>query len=485
MDNLTLNPTHARRFLLAFILTAFATLLFLFSTSTPAFACPPMTACGDTGGGGGTPPAPGIPPSSGSNPGSGGGGIGGGGTEVPPNVWIKRVMGLGCPARYGDGKAALAKDIYYQTQYTSNTSGRTPPDASWTFYYSTPNGQYFFVRDVYLVEKCLYPPRSTFITVTCSIRYYVEAQMVAPQSRSVGQASAGTGYAEGSYNYAACYNSKGYANLTQPLKEYGFYNVNVWQRAATARVEVFTSPNEVTGVTPAPRIVSLSPAYTTSKRVTSTASIDCQNGFKSPGIMRSDWSETPCQSTTNPSYTCQRQPVLFDGADGTAERMMSFAGNSTQFMRDGKPRKVVFNQTPVGATIKVNSYSTRFAREAGSTPWDSSRPYTKNQFELRKTETGLSILTQGSGTLSSSTGGRLNTVFAVGYSAGMSGAPTKITQELSWAGTRTIQSGTIVSINPNTGGVSYAPRMETIPTSGLCKQTASMEYIRAIGDSVR
>lgn len=487
MDNLTLNPTHARRYLFAFILTALMTVLFLFSTPTPAFACPPMTACGDTGGGGGTPPPPGPPASNGSPPSTGGGGGnigGGGGTQVPSNVWSKRTMGLTCPRR-DDGKAALARDLFYQTQYTSNTHGKTPPAISWEFYYSTSNGEYFFKRDMFLYERCLYPPRSTFVTVTCSIRYYVEAQMVAPQARSVGQASAGTGYAEGSYNYSACYNSKGYANLAQPLKEYGFYNVNVWQRAASARVEVFTSPNEVTGVTPAPRIVSLSPAYTTSKRVTSTASIDCQNGFLTPGRMRADWSETPCQTTTNPTYTCQPQPILFDGADGTSERMMSFAGNSTQFMRDGKVRKVVFNQSPVGATIKVNSYRTKFLRSAGSTPWDTSKMYNKNLFELSLTKTSKSILSEGQGTSSPWEKGKVNTVFATGYAAGSVGAPTKITQQLEWTGTRTIRSGTITSINPNTGGVSYAPTMLTVPTVGLCAQTGTMEYIRAIGDAVR
>lgn len=432
------------------------------------------------------PPAPAAPPPAGNPsvyypPGSGAGGD----YYLPP--YTQNWPGSLCPRR-DDGKAALTTRITYAKHMQPIRDGQALNNMSgWRFEFRVPNYKvYSKVEEI--SRKCLYPPRVYYATVQCSIAYYVDIYRSVPNPKAFGYSEGRTGYAEGSYNYNACVNSRGLAQVNSPVTEYGFYSVRAWQRAANARVEIAYTPNEVTGALPGPKIVSLSPAFVTSKRVLATASLDCRNGFRSPGLTGiSDWTDAPCGpgSGFGASYTCSPQPVLFDIADGTGRNMQSFTGNSTQFLRDGKSREMTFRQSVSGSQITVQNQRTHFLRGAGSTPWDHSALHSKNLFELADRNNGPSILSKGLGTATGTYSGNKQNVWARGYAAGEVGSPTTITQRIDWNGLRTIRSANVTGVNPNTGQVNFTYVTRQVPTSGVCNQTATLDYIRAIGDAVR
>jgi hypothetical protein len=397
-------------------------------------------------------------------------------------TWTQIGSASRCAVR-DDGKAALQAVDTYGQYVLENVSG-VNPGPGWVSAGRAMNGTYYWTKTAMLSTACKYPPRVYYTTVMCSISQTVQANQVAPANKVLVTRTTGTGYAENAGSLSSCYGAYGSVSLNQPITEYGFYNIYTWQRIQAVKVEVAYTANEVTGAMPGPRIVGRSPAYNTSPYLAQTASLDCQNGFRTPGVNRTDWTDTPCQGS---SYICARQPIQFDVGEGTSVSMVSSASGSMQLMRDGKARKVVFNQTPQGSSISVNAgrYKTTFYRDGLSTPWDSSKMWDKNLFDLSTSATGKSVLSQGNGTKSPTYTGKINNTWMTAIQAGTVGQPTKIRQELFWGGTRTIQSGTIASINANTGAVSWAPRMVTVPTSGICNQTASVDYIRAIGDSVR
>lgn len=468
--------------------------------------CPPMSACGGTGGGGdtggtggGTNPGGGGNTGGGSgNNGGGGSGGGGGGGDYDPYGWTERRMpdwaggGLSCPVR-DDGKASIGADYHMTKTFDYGTSATQPPrgEGGWTYSGYFPGSGYLFEMTVQAGRTCLYPPRSHFVSVVCSIQFGVDIQMTRPTNKTLGTATAGTGYSEGSTNYNACINSKGDARLNKRITEYGYFEVNTFQRAQVAKVEIFDEVDIRTGAVPAPKIVSLSPAYNTLKARTSTASLDCKLGFKSPGVYQSDYTERLCQGTTSAVAVCSSMPVQFSdvqyndfGLTGKQPALSTRTGQNGSQIDKGEITKLVFNQSVGGKGIAVNSYKTKFLRSANSTPWMTANQWNNNSFDLRQTWDGKSVLSQGSGTSTPVYGGKDNEVFAKGLDASSAGSPTKITQELTWSGTRTIQSGTITAINPNTGTVSYTPITLTVPTSGVCSQTVTLEYIRPIGDKI-
>lgn len=393
-----------------------------------------------------------------------------------------------CPPR-NDGKAALSTVITFAQHFWPVKAGTRPPGSGWVYQYKV--GSYSGTLEVFakpqeISRRCLYPPRVYYTTVQCSIAYYVEISRTVPNPRGFGISTGRTGYGEGSYNYNACVNSKGFASVNSPVTEYGYYIVQAWQRAANARVEIAYTPNEVTGAMPGPKIVSLSPAFTTTKRTLATASLDCKNQFRTPGLSGiTDWTEAPCSSGPGSSFTCSPQPVLFDTADGSGRSLQSFSGNSAQFTRDGKAREIVFNQTVSGSRIVVQTQKTRFLRGSASTPWSTSSLYNNNLFELSDSKTGESILSQESGTKSGIYNGNKKNVWTRGYAASDSGRPTTLTQKVDWTGLRTITSANITSVNPNTNQVGFTYVTRQVPTSGVCNQSATLDYVRSIGDVVK
>lgn len=491
--------SRGHRILLAGIFVAFLLSLFSLAVPNAAFACSGAMICGGTGTGGSTPP-PGSPTGSPQQQivKDKGGVLA---PSKPAAPVVQRPLGLDQASLYrswtqtgsiapcairDDGKAAIKAINTYGTYILESVGGQSP-GAGWISAGSAPNGTYYWEKTTLISVACKYPPRVYYSTIMCSISQTVQANQVAPSRKVLATRTTGTGYAENAGSLNSCYGAYGNVFLNQPITEYGYYDIYTWQRMQAVRVEIAYTPNEVTGVLPAPKIVSRSAAYNTSPFLAQTASLDCQNGFLTPGKSRTDWTETPCNKIANPTYTCAPQPIQFDVADGTAVSMRATGNGFIQLMRDGKARKAVFDQRPSGATVTVNAgrYKTTFHRAADSTPWKSSALFNKNLFDLSATATGTSILSQENGTKSPTYSGKKNDVWFTAIDASDASKPTKVTQQLNWAGTRTIRSGTIISINANTGAISWAPRTVTVPTSGVCNQTASVEYVRSIGDVVR
>jgi hypothetical protein len=185
-------------------------------------------------------------------------------------------------------------------------------------------------------------------------------------------------------------------------------------------------------------------------------------------------------------------------------------GTVVQSMRDGSDNELVWNQGVSGAGINVDpsKYSATFKRSAESGPWDKSLSANNNLIQLDvKNAAGAreTKALKSDGLTTRTFAGRVNTAYLLGFTASnqiekkdalgnvvkdKNGQPvwipqaTDITQVLAWAGTRTMTSVVIVETDASNGIMTATPTTITVPTSGLCSQTASVVFIRAIGDIV-
>lgn len=458
------------------------------SSGQANFGCGAGAAPPPAGGNSGS-PAPASPPAPSA---------GGGGTILPVTQTVDRRVpdpANNCPVR-DDGAAPLGADYIFDTQWASTTGG--PKDypngsPSWIYQYSTPNGTYFFQRTVFLHRNCLYPPRTYFTTAQCIISSTATINLLRSANfsgvRVIKQASASSGYTQGSTDYSACVNSNARVDPRATLTEYGYYTATAVSKAQTALVEVAYTPNDVTGVIPAPKIVSLSGVYNLTP-VSTSGSLEC-SGFFTPGSKNADFTETPCsdqnKTSGGASYQCVQGQPLFDSTVGAgSENLIPFpASNSIQGLKDGNPKHIVFSQKPVGASITVNSYDTFFTRDASSTPWKSGVGPQGNLFTLNTKKTGINghnIFNNTDGTKSPFTSGQANDVWATSIEAGSSSAPTKLTQVLQWKGTKTVNSVEITSIDVLSGKFTYTTKTIQVPTTGQCKQTVAINYVRTTGD---
>lgn len=472
--------------------------------SQSSFGCD--SGSGGTGGngsgsGGGAP----LPPA------TGGGGSGGGGGSNP-DVRIDRVIpdpGV-CPYRTADGKSAIGVDYQWATIYKYGTKD-TPPDP---YYYwgnpvYTPGYGYLYSTEVLLGHSCLYPPMTYLTTHTCYISSTSTVSMLKPAGgnfKPVTRTNT-SGYSQGSMDYNACMNSNSEVELGVAISEKGFYTSKAYSLAQIATIEVAYTPDGITGQIPAPKIVGLSGVFQTAPK-NATGSLHCLYGWESEGVDHGDWTETPCssQNSTNPSYVCSSDAVLYNGYNfGKTPEVQS--------MRDGSDNKLEFNQSIKGDSINVEKEWTTFNRSADSSPWSSTLKENNNLVQLDVlTRNGTRLTKQfadhqglNRGLQSAKYDGILNTAFLLGFQAsdktpliGKNGIevkdskgepvwidqPTKITQVVDWAGTRTMQSAIITSIDTRNGVMKATPITVTVPTTGTCSQTASITFIRAIGDTV-
>lgn len=460
-----------------------ATSIVSLGLASPAHAsdCSGAVLCGDVGGGSSPAPTPPGP----KPPGSGGGGGGGGGSTTPvdPYAWTVRSTAWTelCPVR-NDGKKAKGTAYHYTKVFDYSSDENTPPDSkyNWTLRGSFPGKGWAWERNINTGKTCLYPSRTYFKTVKCSIRYFVAVDKTAPDRKRLAEANKGTGYTENSKNYSACVNSAGRAQTQVPVDEYGFYSVKTWQRAQNARVEVAYTKDEWDGSMAAPKIVSLSPAYNTSPKQGMTGSLDCKNGWSSPGIMAKDyWTDENCVGNAVSSYVCSAPMVRVDASDVGKARMLRNVSGDIQLMRDGKPRLVWFQQDARGNSITIQRYKNHFERTG--TPWDFKLPVNKNLVELRSSSTSGGILKTATETgVKQGKGGQ---VWVSGYHASNPGGKTQLTHHLVWEGTKKVQSVSITEINPNDGTIITTPRTVIVPTSGSCSQSVGLQYIRSIGDA--
>lgn len=493
------SRTHSKKTVSGILLAAVVSVGFVVLPAAPAiadgcssgqinFGCS-VSAAPPPAGGSSTSSGPAAPPATG----------GGGGTIVPATQTVDRRVpdaAANCPVR-DDGKASLGADYIFDTQWASNNDGPSSPpngDPSWLYQYSTPNGEYFFKRTVFLHRDCLYPPRTYMTTAQCIISSSASVSLVntAPGNGAtpgiITQATSMSGYPQGSMDYSACVNSSSRVDPHASLTVYGYYTATAVSQAQTAMVEVAYTPNDVTGIVPAPKIVSLSGVYNLTP-VSTSGSLEC-SGFYTPGNKNADFTETPCSGQNIPngaSYTCVQDQPLFDSTVGAgSENLIPFpTTNSIQGLKDGNPKHIVFSQKPTGASITVNSYDTFYTRDASSTPWKSGAGPQDNVFTLNTAKTGInghSIFTNFNGTRSPFISGQADDVWATSIEAGSSSAPTLLTQVQQWSGTKTMNSVEITSIDVLSGKFTYTTKQIQVPTTGECKQTVAINYVRTIGD---
>jgi hypothetical protein len=433
----------------------------------------------------------------GSNPGSGGNtGGGGGGGPVDPFMRVDRVVPDpgNCPYRAADGKSALGVDFYWTTLFEYGTKD-TPPNNSyyWKFPVYTPGYGYLWEAEVLVGKTCLYPPMTYLTTQTCYVSSTSTVSMTMPQSKVVGSKTATSGYSQGSTDYNACRNSNSQVSLGLAINEQGFYVAKAYSMAQTATVEVAYTPDGLTGQIPAPKIIGLSGVYQTAPK-NATGSLDCV-GWSSPGRIIGDWTETACssQNSANPSYVCTADNMRYNGFDFGANAVV-------ESMRDGSDNKLEFSQGISGSGITVHEKFTTFKRSADSGPWDASMSAKANLIQLDVLNAAgkrEAKALQTSGLSTRSFDGQVNTAYLMGFTASdmiekkdalgrtvWAPQTTDITQVLKWTGERTMQSVIITGHDTASGVMTTTATTVTVPTTGLCNQTASMYFIRAIGDSI-
>lgn len=464
-----------------------------FIVATPiasqASGCSGSQICGGTSGGGGGGQGGGNQgggSSSGGSNGSGGGnqggGSGGGNSKPPkdPHAYTIRSTVMAaeqCGVR-NDGMKAKAIDWTYTKKFKhgGDPKDNAYPDSSYEWHYYKKSGdKYLYWREAYVSKKCLYPSRIKITQMKCSIQYSVAVDKLLPNSKRLGKATRNTGYKENSKNYAACKSSKGSVSIALPVTEYGYYSVKTWQRAQNVTVETAITKDEVTGKKAKPKIIAVSPAFNTAPKQGMTGSLDCKAGWRSPGVKASKyWTDDNCQGDISSSYVCQAPSVK---VDGRAVKENDFI----QLMRDGKPKSVVWNQVIKGNNVKVKSQRSQIQR-TGS-PWVKTSNSNRYVFDLSKSKNGSPMNLGSAGKATSWSNGKLNTVWARGYTASNPGSKTKLSQRIEWKGTKKVRSVSITSINPNTGKISTTPKTVTVPTSGSCSQSVNIEYLRTIGDA--
>lgn len=453
---------------------------------------------GGAGGGNDSPFRPTQPtnpspnPAPAPSPGGNGGDVGGGGGSSWGSSSVYYDGPHGSCARFSTdvgGRTvyynAVGHRVLYQSQYLIGTGTSPEPGAVYIGPHHEGGIAWLVKRQTGI--ECIYPVTSTTVqSITCLIKIKLDVTMLSPVRKNDPNSYVGnSAYREGTKNISTCSESaKGYSfGIMRRVTEYGYYQATGTHYKVNMNIYTTTFTNPATGASTQEQEIVLGSPFWGAPRVLTTFSLHCKNGFNhSPGVWASNWTEQPCESTNtvNPSHKCNANPIQYDVNDGTGKTWKTFSGNKVQFLRDGKARQMNFDQYITGKNVSVNSYRTRFVRTPTSTPWDSSKGYNKNLFELRKNLGEGSILTQGAGTSSPWYNSKVNTLFASGYSASESGSPTKIQQEINWSGTRTITSYQITGIT-GSGGVTYAPITVKVPTSGTCVQEANIDYIRAIG----
>lgn len=433
------------------------------------------------------------PPTGGGNGNNsnGGGGSNGGGNGNGSGVvddgstwrihYSKLYVADKCTVR-SDGAKPVRLKIAYKEIYKNTDGQKQPSDGyQWKYEGYYPHaGVHGWSRFAHQYSKCLYGSAYVTKTLTCNINASVSLNMRAPKAQTLMERTGKTGYKEGSANYEKCKSSIGNVKAGITPTNYGFYNTYTWKRAQTLTVKIPVTKNEYTGSYDKLKVEGVSPAYNTTPRLGMTLSLDCKNAYKIPGVMLSKyWTETACEGSFPDSYVCSTPDVQVNIADtGKAARMKSVKNGSTlELLNDGKARLIQFNPSISGKNIKVKSYQHRYTR-SGS-PWDSSMSINKNLVELSKSTTGKSIWkNSGESAWTSGKGGK---IYLSSIQASNPGSSTKLTHEVKWTGTKTIQSVRIDSINAETGAINLKPVTITVPTSGTCSSNVNLKYLRVVG----
>lgn len=327
---------------------------------------------------------------------------------------------------------------------------------------------------------CKWSPQYIDRPDTCHVSFEVSLRKTAPNSKVVGGATRGTGYTPGSSNLSACRNSSANVSASVDVKEYGFYRTYTRQKYQRVVVRYYLTADGATGAKPADRIVGWDGVRTSAWYEGMNASLDCKNGWKNPGVSQPQyWTDANCMNLAGNFPQCTTpNPTINISENGRGSSKKS-AKSTVQLDNDGVSRALTFNQRVTGSGVKVNSYSTKFTR-SGS-PWYNHLDKGKNLVELESSQNGATIMQTHNSSKKFS--GNRDTIWVSGYSASGPGASMKVSQVLDWTGTRKMTSVRVTGFNPATGAIITKPISVNVPTSGACTQTASLQFLRSVGDS--
>ncbi|MGW9550665.1 hypothetical protein ACWG8W_06370 [Citricoccus zhacaiensis] len=373
--------------------------------------------------------------------------------------------------------------MHFTTEFATTSGWDVKPSwgTGWNARGSFSHG-HVWDRIIFTGKTCLYPSRTYTTVIECAINFNVTLDMVKPKNQRMFSVTANTGYSEGSMNYNACLNSVGQASLNKKVTDFGYYSAKTSRRAVNATVEVAYTADGLTGKIADRKIIKLSRPYNTAPVESMNASLDCTNGWKTPGISSiTDWTSNPCiDKGIAPVQCAAPNGVLVDVADEGSRSMRKFAtGSTVEVSNSGRGRLVQFDQRVSGKGLTVNGYSTRFTRTG--TPWNSSiRNVNKNYVELAQSATSPGLFE--SATSTKKIAGNDKTVYVWGYQASDPGGKTTLGQKVDWTGTQKMQSVAFTGVDAS-GKITTTPITVTVPTSGSCSQSIGLNYTRSVGSS--
>lgn len=464
----------------------------------------------EDGAGTGGNPVTGNPPTTPSVPApGGGGGGGGGGSSLPAGGFWVYTWGPNsiCGSKPDAGPSIGYRTMWITEEKVTPSQDQPPAGAGWHFSSYFPGyGAYWNRTTPSPRMDCIFPPTYNLMNNECILDTSASFAEVRPQPQVLASRTASSGYAAGTPDPAACAASRTHVALNANIVRYSYVEGIAVSRAVTHTFKVYLEADPRTGSVPATEIVgTVGPYNLPAKR--NSASLTCK-GPRVPGDANErDFTENSCysESSFSSSYKCYPSPILFDkratwewNEEMGTNPNNAITYNTSDFFipkesgwsllkrKDNAGRKITFNQNPSGPGITINSYSTLFERDATSTPFASvggGDPLAEIDVFLSNGQKRIDQL-QGSGLKTASYSGKANSVKLMLMGASSQNAPTKITQVLKWVGTRKVQTIRITGLNPVSGDIQYVLSTTDVPTSGECRSTASVESIRAIGDTI-
>jgi hypothetical protein len=424
-------------------------------------------------------------------PGGGGGGGGGGAPAMPAgSFWVYSWGGnSACSPKANAGPAIGIRVLWITQEATTPSRDQPPVGEGWRFSAYFPGYGAHWTRVTPSPQmNCIYPPTYKLITQECILSTYAKWSEVRPTPGPLAEKTVSSGYSPGSRDPGACAASRSHVALNVDIVRYSYVEGIAVSKAVTNTFKVFLEADPRTGAVPATQIVATVGPYNLPAKYKSV-SITCK-GVSIPGdSSERNFDETNCSSekTTNPSFVCNADPILFDVAGfGEKERLSSFPNNKfdpDNSWEAGNPgRKIIFNQNPSGANLTVTSLNTSYKimsnqeKQYFNLSFYNKNGVVNDKDIITKTELGV-------GTYYSPKGGypgKQNMVNLVVNGVSDQDGTLSLTQVLSWAGKKTVQTLHINGQNPISGDPTYTLRNAQVATAGTCSSTAVRGVIHAV-----
>jgi hypothetical protein len=434
----------------------------------------------DQGGtGGNLSPPPGNsggsgPGTGGSGPGSGGSGSGGGGGQGYSYSRITYISS--CPANdLGDAAVARNQTWTWTAKTEEQAYGISGGLQGVRSMIKTNSSNLSQLSPLSLRSLCLYPARWVIrqAAAYCAISTDAAITQTVPRSRTLSENTSVSSWGQGVKTIDACVNSSTKVAVNADFNEYGRYRGQVSSLMQSINIKTYTSPNELTGVTPPDEIASVGAPYRVypGERQWQLTCAGFSNG----------WSGNPAFNQTECGPDQTRNPQKYQCTiDGDKNPLVNgtHTNNATVF-RDGELNTIAWSRPSITGTANgVPEGKTQILRSG--TPWN-----TTSQFPTAKTNDvelyrdGKSKFTAVGGT------GWMNKIMPDGwglkaYWASDTGKPTLLTPQYKWMAQWVIETQKVVSMDGATGAAELAPSSTTVTAEALCTGTPlTVNIVRA------